>query len=77
MRPIALAAICGLASCNQIPAPSDSDQAVDMSGAMTMTPGIYEASGDMKIIDIPGLDQLRVGAESRSDEKGVGIDDQI
>lgn len=57
MRLIALATICALASCNQIPAPAETDQDVDMSGAMTMLPGMYEASSDMQIIDIPGLDE--------------------
>ena len=57
MRAILLIACAGLAGCNAIPAPAEEDQGVDMSGAMTMMPGIYEASGDMKIIDIPGLDE--------------------
>ena len=56
MRALIGFACLGLAACDMIPAPAEDDQNIDMSGAMTMLPGIYEGSGDVKIVDFAGLD---------------------
>ena len=65
MRLMMVTAGLALAGCDMIPAPADSDQHVDMSGAMTMLPGIYEGSGEVKIVDFAGLDQDAVDAMKR------------
>lgn len=56
MRALIAIACLGVTGCDMIPAPADTDQAVDMSGAITMLPGIYEVTGDVAIIDFAGLD---------------------